>query len=117
MTDEIEATLASLAVDYWKLLRSFERLAGEFPEDRSARLQAQARFSAGRLASHLEASGLQFATFEGQIISPSIPVVAINADEVGGLSVILVESTIEPAVVAGSRVILAGRVVAICGEE
>lgn len=117
MTDEKEVALASLAVDYWKLLRSFERLANELPEDRSARLQAQSRFSASRLATHLEASGLQMVTFEGQLISPSMPVVAVNAEEVSGQEGITVESTIEPAIVAGSRVVLTGRVVAICEEK
>lgn len=116
MTEDSEAAFASLASDYWKLLRSFERLASELPEERSTRTKAQARFSAGRLVSHLEAAGLQLVTFDGQVITPSLPVVAVNADEVGGHKLISVESTIEPAIVSGSRVVLMGRVIAICGE-
>ena len=118
MTDNCEFALASLAVDYWKLLRSFEKLVSELPDEQSARLRAQSRFSASRLASHLELSGLQLVTFEGQHISPSMPVTAVNAEDVSGLEMIIVESTIEPAVVAGSRVILSGRVIAaICEDE
>ena len=115
MSADSETILGALAVDYWKLLRSFERLASETPIEKSARLQAQARFSAGRLSAHLEACGLQLATFEGQPISAELPVVAINADEFEGQLGVIVESTIEPAVVAGTRIVSVGRVVAAAG--
>lgn len=109
---DADGIVAALAVDYWKLLKSFERLASEMPEERSARLNAQARFSAGRLQTHLETYGLQLVTFEGQIIDPSMPIVAINADDLQDQQRVIVESTIEPAVVAGTKVISVGRVMA-----
>lgn len=115
MSADAETILGALAVDYWKLLRSFERLASDAPAEKSARLQAQARFSAVRLSAHLEACGLQLVTFEGQQIAAEIPVIAINADEFDGQSGVIVESTIEPAVVAGSRIVSVGRVVAAVG--
>lgn len=117
MTVEGQEVMAALAVDYWKLLRSFEKLAEEMPEGRAARLQAQARFSNGRLHSHLEACGLQIATFDGQQISASLPIVTINADEMEGIADPIVESTVEPAVVAGAQVISLGRVIAGAGTK
>ena len=117
MTTDTHEVIAALAVDYWKLLRSFERLACEMPEGRADRLQAQARFSTGRLQTHLEACGLKLATFDGQAIDPALPVVAINADEMEGVSNAIVESTVEPAVVAGPRVISIGRVIAATGAK
>lgn len=111
-----ETVLGALAVDYWKLLRSFERVAADAPPDKAVRLQAQARFSANRLTAHLEASGLNLVTFDGQAITAEMPIIAINADEFDGQPGIVVESTIEPAVVAGSRVISVGRVVAAAGS-
>lgn len=117
MGSDAETILAALAVDYWKLLRSFERLASDAPADKSARLQAQARFSAGRLSSHLDACGLQLATFDGQAIAAEMPVVPINADELEGEPGVVVESTVEPAVVAGARIISVGRVVAAAGGK
>jgi hypothetical protein len=115
MSADADTIVGALAVDYWKLLRSFERLASEAPADKSARLQAQARFSAGRLSTHLEAYGLQLATFEGQVIAAGMPVVAINANEFEGQPGVIVESTIEPAVFAGARIVSVGRVVAAAG--
>ena len=110
--EDADSIVAALAVDYWKLLKSFERLISEMPEERSVRLNAQARFSAGRLQTHLEAYGLQLATFDGQIIDPSMPIVAVNAGDLQDQLQVIVESTIEPAVVAGTKVISVGRVMA-----
>lgn len=115
MSADTDTIIGALAVDYWKLLRSFERLSAEASSEKLPRLQAQARFSAGRLSSHLDAYGLQLATFDGQEITPSMPIIAINGDELEGASGIVVESTIEPAIVAGSRIILVGRVLAAAG--
>lgn len=115
MSADEEKIVGALAVDYWKLLRSFERLASEAPADKKARLEAQVRFSAARLAAHLEGYGLQLATFEGQVIAAEMPIVAINADEFVGQPVVIVESTIEPAIVAGARIVSVGRVVAAQG--
>ena len=105
-----------MAVDYWKLLRAFERAVGEVPEARAARFQAQARFAASRLATHLDAGGLHLGTYEGQAITPAIPVVALNADDLADEVRVVVESTVEPAVIAGNRVLALGRVIASAGD-
>lgn len=116
MNADSEKVFASLAIDYWKLLRSYERLVAEAPAGAAARLEAQARFASGRLAAHLESYGLQLVTFEGQLLSPQMPVVAINAEDFEGHDNLMIESTIEPAIVAGSRVVSVGRIIAQEGE-
>jgi len=115
MNLDTETILGAMAIDYWKLLRSFERLASDAPTGKSARLEAQARFSAARLSSHLDDCGLRLVTFEGHTITAEMPIVAINADEFEGQPGVVVESTIEPAVIAGSRIVSVGRVVAAAG--
>lgn len=117
MQTDHELVIAGLAVDFWKLLRSFERAIGDMPADKVDRLNAQVRYAAGRLARHLEQCGLQVVTFDGEPITPAIPVIAINADELGDDGRVVVQSTIEPAVVAGSRVLSTGRVIGAMGEE
>jgi len=112
----LENAVAALAVDYWKLLRAFEALVPQAGPERAARLSAQARFAAGRLTSHLEAAGLVLASFEGVEITPEIPVVAINADELADSGPAFVADTLEPAVLAGQRVIAMARVVGRTGE-
>jgi hypothetical protein len=60
----------------------------------------------------LDAYGLQLVTFDGQPITSEMPIMPINGDELGGYQDVIVDSTIEPAVVSGTRVITVGRVVA-----
>lgn len=117
MQTDHEPVLAALAVDYWKLLRSFERAISDMPADRIERLNAQVRYAAGRLSRHLDDCHLQLVTFDGEPLTPSIPVIAINAEELGNESRVVVQSTIEPAIVAGSRVLSTGRVIGALGEE
>lgn len=114
---EIETSFAALASDYWKLLRSFERIAASAPADRLDRLLAQSRFAGSRLREHLDAVGMEIVTFEGQEITPTIPVVAINADECGNFKRTVVASTIDPAVVSKGRVLIPARVIAAEGDQ
>lgn len=114
---EFESTFAALASDYWKLLRSFERVAASAQADSLHRLLAQSRFAGSRLSEHLDAVGMEIVTFDGQEITPTIPVVAINADECGNFKRTVVASTVEPAVVSGGRVLIEARVIAAEGDE
>ena len=113
---ELEHTLAALAIDYWKLQRAFERLVLEVASERKPRLLAQARFTAGRLATHLEAAGMEVACFDGQEITPSVPVTAINAEEYPNAGRLVIADTLEPTIVVGSRVLAVCRVIAAPGE-
>lgn len=111
--NDSELAIANIAIDYWKLLRSFEKMVDGISDERAPRLQAQARFSSSRLTSNLNELGLQLSSYDGEELTASLPALAVNAEELGGAEQIFVESTIEPAVLAGVRVILASRVVAV----
>jgi hypothetical protein len=111
MPDISEQSIAGLAIDYWKLLNSLHRAASELPHERSTRFLAQARFSTARLEAHLENAGLRLVTFDGKCMSTEFPVTVVNADEAAGHESQVIENTIEPAVVAGARVVSPGRVI------
>ncbi len=111
MTDINEAAVADLAVEYWKLHRAFERAISHLDESRAHRAAAQARFAAGKLEAVLSGIGLRIVVFDSQIIGPTIPVQAINSDELGAIIDPIVVETIDPAVLAGDRVVRMGRVV------
>lgn len=106
VTDEI---VADLAVEYWKLMRSFERVLGQLPPERARRAEGQLRFAAGRLKINLEAAGLSLAVFDGRPLDATIPASAINADD--ALDSAIITETLEPAVLSGSRVLRTARVV------
>ena len=104
-------TLARLAVEYWKLLRAFERTIGRLPHEHVAKTTAQLRYSVGKLDSLLEEGGLNLVTFEGQEFEPSIPATALNVSDFANSEILTIETTIEPAVVENMNVLLLGKVV------
>jgi hypothetical protein len=104
-------TAARLAVEYWKLLRAFERALDRIPEEHKAKTAAQARFSAGQLEAIMRDAGLRLATFEGQSFSPNLPVAAINGGDFDGEDAVVIESTVEPAIMAGMDVLSMGKVI------
>jgi hypothetical protein len=104
-------TTAKLAVEYWKLLRAFERALERLPSEHAPRTAAQLRYSAGRLDSLLAEGGLNLVTFEGRPFEPNLPVTALNAEDFAGIVDLVVESTVEPAVVADMKVLLWGKVI------
>lgn len=103
-------TLAKLAIEYWKLLRAFQRTLERLPSEHIQRTAAQMRYSASRLDLLLAEGGLNLVTFEGQAFEPNLPVTALNADDFAGMADLVVESTVEPAIVADMKVVCWGKV-------
>lgn len=110
----LEEPLAALAVDYWKLLRAYARAVAALPPDRARRAEAQHRFAAARLEQVLQDAGLTLGEFEGRALDASLPASVLNPDEAGDLCV--VAETVEPAVLAGGRVLRSARVIVRAGE-
>ena len=105
-----QAEFAELASEYWKLLQAFERCATLAPETAKPRLAAQARYSGERLKALLERDGMRIVTFDGLDFEVNLPAVAVNAEDVQPDQNYVVERTLEPAVVAGTSIIMTGKV-------
>jgi len=106
-----ESALIRLAVEHWKLLRSFERAADRLPVEYLAKTTAQARYSAGQLKAILDDVGIKLVTFDGLEFEPNLAATAVNIGEIEGGGRIVVASTIEPAVMKDMAVISLGKVV------
>ena len=107
----------SLAVEFWKIINSYERSLVFLPPEHQAKTQAQIRFSAQKLNTLLEDTGVRLVSYEGQVFEPNLPVSAINADEyIDVEDNLVVKQTIEPAVIDGSKVIVMGKVILAKGE-
>lgn len=104
-------TPAHLAVEYWKLLRAFERTVDRLPREHVAKTSAQLRFSARRLELLLDECGLKLVTFDGQEFEPNLPMTALNSDDFSDGELLTVDTTIEPAVVENMTVLHLGKVV------
>jgi hypothetical protein len=107
---KLDVALAHLAVEYWKLLRSFEKARDMLPLDAKMRLAAQARYAAGRLEAILSDANMRLVDFDGIPFEINLPAFAINSEDVSGLEGAIVERTIEPAVLSAMSVILMGKV-------
>lgn len=112
LTDQIDertVDMAELAVEFWKVLRNYDRVVEAAPENQKAGLVAQAKFANRRLVAILDRNGMHIETFDGAAFTANLPVAAVNADDfIDGNPV--VEQTLEPAVVVGTTVVRTGRV-------
>lgn len=102
--------IARLAVEFWRLLRAYDRLREGLEGDTAGRFAAQSRFAASRLDLILGDAGLRVVTFDGQPYDPGLPVRALNADEFENDDGLVIGSTNEPTIVADGRVVLLGSV-------
>jgi hypothetical protein len=105
-----EATIAHLAVEYWKLLRTVERAIDVAPETARQRIASQARYAASRLDALLYEQNMSLQIFDGMKFEVNLPASAINGDEFQEDNNPVVERTLEPAVMCDLRVVLMGKV-------
>jgi hypothetical protein len=111
MSVPIGAEAASLLlVEYWKLLRSYERTAADLPEGKAEKVQAQIRYSAQRLSQILTDTSIRLVCFDGEPFSPELPVSAINAEDLEGCEHPTVDRTLEPTLLQDGSVMHIGKV-------
>ncbi len=111
------AAAGQLALDFWKLLRTAERIMAGLPEDKRIRVAAQLRFSSSRFDSHLESLGLSMPTFEGHQFGADLPAIAVNADDFESGENLIIDSAVEPALIWNGKVIQNARVMLREGQE
>lgn len=107
--DERTIDMAELAVEFWKLLRNYDRVIEAAPENQKGGLVAQAKYGNRRLATILQRNGMHVETFDGVPFTSNLPVAAVNADDFVDV-VPFVDQTLEPAVIVGTTVVRTGRV-------
>jgi hypothetical protein len=102
--------LAHLLVDYWKLARGAAKAVGKLPEGDAKRLASQVRYASRQLDLASSKFGLRVVEFEGSTFEVGMAASADNIDDFNSEAALVVDRTIEPAVVKGMRVVRAGRV-------
>jgi hypothetical protein len=105
-----EDAFAQLAIEQWKLVRLLERLIPNLPEEMRARVAAQARFAGRQLGGITASCDVLLTTFEEQAFEPSLPLVAVNAEDFIPGKPLIVSDTLEPAVVRDGRIVQMGKV-------
>lgn len=108
----LEAAVAQLAVEYWRLLRTLERAVSLAPEDLRERIASQARYAIARFETILMEQKISIQEFDGLDFEVNLPVSPVNGDDFqgDGNGQLIIERTIEPTVICDMRVILTGKV-------
>jgi hypothetical protein len=106
----VDTAIARLAVEYWRLLRLIERAVSAAPEHLRERLEAQAGHAIFRFETILKEQKMSIQEFDGMDFEVNLPASPINATDFPGDTRLVVERTIEPAIVCDMRVVLTGKV-------
>jgi hypothetical protein len=105
-----EATVAQLAVEYWKLLKIVERAVSSAPENSRERLASQAGYAITRFETILIEQKISIQEFDGLDFEVNLPASPINGQDFRGDRHLIIERTIEPAIICDMRVIRMGKV-------
>ena len=109
-------SMASLAVEYWRLLRLCKRTLMEQPPNKHAKGMAQVRYASNRLVSILEENGIRLIVYEGEAYTPNLPVSVVNSDEFEDSGELFVDQTIDPTLIKDGNVLVGGKVVVRKGD-
>lgn len=109
MEANVKSIFSKLAIEYWRVVRSYERNLPSMPNSTSA--AGTIRNSEKKFFSVLADNGLRVSNFEGQEYSPNLPLTVVNADEFEGNEGLIISQMIEPTIVDDEGVINMGKAI------
>ena len=107
----LETTLASLAIESWRLSKSFERLLIKSDPMEQRKYKSKLSWFNKKLNETLEEANLKFINLENQKYDTGAAVTAINLDDFKPDDDLEIDQMIEPIVMSNEGVLRAGTVV------
>ena len=107
----LETTLASLAIESWRLSKSFERLLTKSDPMEQRKYKSKLSWFNKKLNETLEEANLKFINLENQKYDIGAAVTAINLDDFHPDDDLEIDQMIEPIVMNNEGVLRAGTVV------
>ena len=107
----METTLASLAIESWRLSKSFERLLTKSDPMEQRKYKSKLSWFNKKLNETLEEANLKFINLENQKYDTGAAVTAINLDDFKPDDDLEIDQMIEPIVMSNEGVLRAGTVV------
>ena len=107
----LENTLASLAIESWRLSKSFERLLTKSDPMEQRKYKSKLSWFNKKLNETLEEANLRFINLENQKYDTGAAVTAINLNDFQPDDDLEVDQMIEPIVMSNESVFRAGTVV------
>lgn len=108
---DLEKALVRVASESWRLLKTVQRVQLALDADPQRRLAGRISFFERTLQEELDGIGLKLVDFTGQRFGPEIAASAINAEEFDASDELIVDQTVEPAVVGPDGLIRSGTVI------
>jgi len=106
---DLKPVLAKIAIEYWRVLRSYERNLPSMQKSTSA--SGTIRNSEKKFMAILTENGLRISNFEGIEYSPNLPLTVVNADEFDDNEGLIVSHMIEPTIVDEDGVVSMGKAI------
>jgi hypothetical protein len=103
-TDVLERSLIDVAVEGWRLARSFARVVNRLDAGEQRRHAGQLRYFEKQIQGHLEVAGFSVVSIEGLPFDPGAAASAINLGEFGPEDQLLVDQMLEPIVLGPTGV-------------
>ena len=107
----LETTLTSLAIESWRLSKSFERLLTKSDPMEQRKYKSKLSWFNKKLNETLEQANLKFINLENQKYDIGAAVTAINLDDFNPDDDLEIDQMIEPIVMSNEGVLRAGTVV------
>ena len=107
----LETTLTSLAIESWRLSKSFERLLTKSDPMEQRKYKSKLSWFNKKLNETLEEANLKFINLENQKYDIGAAVTAINLDDFNPDDDLEIDQMIEPIVMSNEGVLRAGTVV------
>ena len=107
----LETTLVSLAIESWRLSKSFERLLIKSDPMEQRKYKSKLSWFNKKLNETLEEANLKFINLENQKYDTGAAVTAINLDDFQPDEDLEIDQMIEPIVMSNEGVLRAGTVV------
>ena len=107
----LETTLASLAIESWRLSKSFERLLTKSDPMEQRKYKSKLSWFNKKLNETLEEANLKFINLENQKYDTGAAVTAINLDDFKPDDDLEIDQMIEPIVMSNEGVLMTGTVV------
>jgi hypothetical protein len=106
----LQGALIRISTESWRLLQAVKRIQAGLDADQQRRMASRISFYDRVLEDGLSEVGLRLVDFTGQEYGPQLAATAINADDFETSEELVVESTIEPAVVGPEGLLKSGTV-------
>jgi hypothetical protein len=109
--DALRESLISLAVESWRLTRTFERLLTKLDAGEQNRYLGQFRWYIKKVEDALAGADLRIVNVEGHPFDPGIAATPLNVDEFDSADALFVDQMIEPIIMGKNGLVRTGTII------